>query len=233
MPRKRKASTPSPDSELEGAATEEASTPNKAKPEDSASPDMKTNSFKPYPASKAYRLIEPGPVLLVSTGSLALSTHNIMTIGFHMMLQHDSPALIGACIGPWDTSFTALKQHGECVLAIPDVRIAETVVDIGNCSGDDVDKWTTFGLPAVPAEMVQAPLVGGPSIVANLECVVVDRKMVSKYNLWVLEVVRAWLNPALDDRARTFHHRGDGTFVVDGEVLDLRERMVKWKEFQD
>ncbi|KAJ5223498.1 hypothetical protein N7468_008040 [Penicillium chermesinum] len=221
MPRKSKAPTPSPDPEREDAATEEASTSNKAKPEVS-SLDMKTNSFEPYPASKAYRLIEPGPVLLVSTGSLALSTHNIMTIGFHMMLQHESPALIGACIGP-----------RECVLAIPDVRIAETVVDIGNCSGDDVDKWTTFGLPAVPAEVVQAPLVGGPSVIANLECVVVDRKMVSKYNLWVLEVVRVWLNPALKDRGRTFHHRGDGTFVVDGEVLDLQERMIKWKEFQD
>jgi hypothetical protein len=27
-----------------------------------------------------------------------------------------------------------------------------------------------------------------------------------------------------------FHHRGDGTFVVDGKVIDLKSKMVKWKE---
>ncbi|KAJ6155670.1 hypothetical protein N7470_006236 [Penicillium chermesinum] len=192
MPRKSKAPTPSPDPEREDAATEEASTSNKAKPEVS-SLDMKTNSFEPYPASKAYRLIEPGPVLLVSTGSLALSTHNIMTIGFHMMLQHESPALIGACIGPWDTSFTALKKHGDACLpfrtsASPrQSSISETALAMTSTSGRLLDSRG-------PPEVVQAPLVGGPSVIANLECVVVDRKMVSKYNLWVLEVVRVWLN---------------------------------------
>jgi hypothetical protein len=31
---------------------------------------------------------------------------------------------------------------------------------------------------------------------------------------------------------KMLHHRGDGTFVVDGEVLlDMKDRMVKWREF--
>ncbi len=51
-----------------------------------------------YPVSKAYRLIEPGPVLLVTTFHKGRA--NIMTIGFHMMVQHDPP-LIGCIIGPW------------------------------------------------------------------------------------------------------------------------------------
>jgi flavin reductase (DIM6/NTAB) family NADH-FMN oxidoreductase RutF len=191
--------------------------------------------FEPYPPSKVYRLIEPGPVLLVSTGSLAESTYNLMTIGFHMMLQHDSPPLISACIGPWNTSFEALKESGECVLAIPDARIAQKVVDIGNCDGDEVDKWEAFGMGALPAASVKAPLVsaGDDGIIANVECVVVDRSMVKKYGLWVLKVVKAWVSPGFRETGRMFHHRGDGTFSVDGEVLDLQDRMVKWKEFQD
>jgi hypothetical protein len=34
------------------------------------------------------------------------------------------------------------------------------------------------------------------------------------------------------DRAerRTFHTIGDGTFVVDGEMRDLKKRTVKWQE---
>jgi hypothetical protein len=56
--------------------------------------------FSPYPVEKVYRLIEPGLVLLVTTGSLADGTHDIVTIGFHMMIQHESPALIGSSLGP-------------------------------------------------------------------------------------------------------------------------------------
>ncbi|KAJ6014559.1 hypothetical protein N7540_009150 [Penicillium herquei] len=195
--------------------------------------------FKPYPASKIYRLIEPGPILLVSTGSLSSKTHNLMTLGFHMMLQHDTPALINICLGPWDASFTLLSKSHCCVLAIPDISIATSVVDIGNCSGDEVDKWTKFGFQALPAAKAEAPLVGGDGIIANIECVVHDDSMVERYNLWVLKAVRAWVREGFDEddasgqRMRMFHHRGDGSFVVDGELLDLRERMVKWREFQD
>ncbi|KAJ9206822.1 hypothetical protein DTO021D3_1558 [Paecilomyces variotii] len=189
-----------------------------------------------YRLDHVYRLIEPGPVLLVTTGSLKDGSHNIMTIGFHMMIQHSGPALIGACIGPWDASYSLLKHNKECVLAIPSVDMAETVVDIGNCSGEEVDKWARFGLEALRASKVKAPLVGNASVIANVECVVEDTKLVGAYNLWVLRAVKAWGNP--DEKkgregGKMFHHRGDGTFVVDGEKLDLRERMVKWQEFQD
>ncbi|KAJ7437254.1 hypothetical protein B0H11DRAFT_632163 [Mycena galericulata] len=196
-----------------------------------------TSIFTRYPISKVYRLIEPGPVLLVTTGSLAGGTHNIMTIGFHMVMQHESPPLIGICLGPWDASFIALKKHRECVLAVPSVEMAGTVVDVGNCSLADDDgglnKWTKFGLEALPAKKVKAPLVGGRDVMANVECVVEDTKMVGKYSMWVLRVVEAWENPEKREKGRMFHHRGDGTFVVDGEVLDLQEKMVKWKEYQD
>lgn len=205
------------------------------------------HGFEPYPPSKVYRLIEPGPVLLVTTGSLSDATHNVMTIGFHMVIQHESPPLIGISLGPWDASFTALKKRRECVLAVPAVEMAATVVDIGNCSADDEDlaepegsggKWARFGLDAVLAGKVKAPLVGGPHVIANIECVVEDTKMVSKYSMWVLKPVKAWINPQQwpgsggQGVGKMFHHRGDGTFVVDGEILDLKDRMVKWQEFQ-
>ncbi|KAI0171797.1 hypothetical protein GGR52DRAFT_547711 [Hypoxylon sp. FL1284] len=198
------------------------------------------HGFEPYPPSKVYRLVEPGPVLLVTTGSLADATHNVMTIGFHMVLQHEAPPLLGVSLGPWDASFAALKKKRECVLAVPSVEMAPLVVDVGNCSADDLDgeeagKWQRFGLQALPAATVEAPLVGGPDVIANIECVVEDTKMVSKYSMWVLKPVRAWINPDKKpgEGGRMFHHRGDGTFVVDGEVLDLKDRMVKWQEFQD
>ena len=180
-----------------------------------------------FPTSKVYRLIEPGPVLLVST--FDGQRPNLMTIGFHMMVQHD-PALIGCVIGPWDYSFRALRDNGECVLAVPGVDLAAKVVDIGNCSGDEAEKFKRFRLTPTPASQVAASLVA--ECLANIECRVKDASLVEKYNLFILEAVAAWVNPERKEQ-RTFHHKGDGTFVVDGRTLNLQERMVKWKEFQD
>lgn len=88
---------------------------------------QKHHSFDPYPTSKVYRLIEPGPVLMVTTDSLADSTHNVMTIGFHMAMQHESPPLIGISLGPWHASFAALKKQHECVLAVPSIKMASVL----------------------------------------------------------------------------------------------------------
>jgi hypothetical protein len=65
--------------------------------------------------------------------------------------------------------------------------------------------------------------------------VVEDDGMVERNNLWVLRVVKTWINKERmpGEGGRMLHHRGDGTFSVGGEVLDLREGMVKWRMFQD
>ena len=54
--------------------------------------------------------------------------------------------------------------------------------------------------------------------------------MSEEYDLFILEVVKAWTDPDREER-RTIHHNGDGTFVVDGRTIDLKKKMVKWKEY--
>jgi flavin reductase (DIM6/NTAB) family NADH-FMN oxidoreductase RutF len=174
------------------------------------------------PLSKAYRFIEPGPVVLVTTANEERA--NIMTMSWHMVM--DFTPLIGCIIGPWDYSFTALSTTRECVIAIPTVDLASKVVEIGNCSGDEIDKFNAFGLTPVPAQKVKPPLVA--ECLVNLECQVADTSMVDKYNLFILEVVKAWTDPEREER-RTIHHNGDGTFVVDGRTINLKEKMVKWQ----
>jgi flavin reductase (DIM6/NTAB) family NADH-FMN oxidoreductase RutF len=171
--------------------------------------------MKQIAASQAYRLLEPGPIVLVTTSFDGKP--NVMTMGFHMMIQH-APPLIGCVIGPWDHSYQALSETGECVIAIPTLDLAEAVVDIGNCSGDQVDKFQRFGLTKRPGKAVSAPLI--VDCLANIECRVADRTLVDTYNLFIDE-----------DRTetRTIHHRGDGSSIVDGAMLNLSDRMVKWR----
>ncbi len=180
-----------------------------------------------YPVDKIYRQIEPGPVLLVCTQKNGVP--NVMTIGFQMMVQHD-PALIGAIIGPWDYSYDALMKNRECVLAIPGVDIIEKVVDIGNCSGDTYDKFEKFGLAKRPASIVQAPMI--EDCLFNIECSVVNTELVGQYNLFVLEAVAVWVN-SNDKEKKPFHHHGNGIFSVEGDFINLQDRMTKWKNFQD
>ena len=100
--------------------------------------------------------------------------------------------------------------------------MAAKVVGIGNCSGREVDKFERFGLTPAPAQCVAAPLIA--ECFANLECKVVDSRLVNKYNLFVLEVLKAWRDPA-QKNPKTIHHRGYGKFVVDGETIKLKSRM--------
>jgi flavin reductase (DIM6/NTAB) family NADH-FMN oxidoreductase RutF len=175
--------------------------------------------MRSLPLSRVYQLLEPGPVVLLTTALRGRA--NVMTMSWHMMVEFEPP-LVACVVSNANHSFRALRKTGECVIAVPTVRLAPKVVQVGNCSGRDVDKFAAFGLAAKKAERVAAPLL--PQCFANLECRVIETRLVDKYNLFILEVVKAWIDPKRRN-AKTIHHRGYGTFVVDGEVIKLKSRM--------
>ncbi|MDR0826666.1 MAG: flavin reductase family protein [Desulfovibrio sp.] len=175
-----------------------------------------------FPLDRAFTFLESGPVLLISTHHRGKS--NLMTVSCHASMGFE-PTL-GLCLGPWNFSYTALVESGECVVAVPPARLLEQVVDIGNCSGETVDKFTEFGLHPQAALEVKAPLVA--ECLYTLECRVVNRMLVKDYNFFVLQGVAAWHDPAPVD-VRSFHAVGDGTFIIDGEKINLRHKMTKWQ----
>jgi flavin reductase (DIM6/NTAB) family NADH-FMN oxidoreductase RutF len=175
---------------------------------------------KNFPLSKVYRLLEPGPVVLLTTAHKGKA--NIMTQSWHTMMEFEPP-LVGCVISGRNHSFEALTKTKECVLNIPSVELAKQVAAIGNCSGSKVDKFKKFKLTAQPASQVTAPLIA--ECFANLECRVVDTRMVNKYNFFVLEVLQAWLDPA-QKKPRTLHHQGKGVFMVAGDTIKLPSKMA-------
>ena len=168
---------------------------------------------------QVYRLLEPGPVVLLTTAHQGRA--NVMAMSWHMMMEF-VPPLVACIVSGRGHSFAALRATGECVIAIPAAGRVETVVRIGNSSGRDLDKFKEFGLTPVAAQEVAAPLIA--ECFANLECRVVDQCLVERYNAFILEVVKAWIDPAQDD-TRTIHHHGYGTFVIDGETITLPSKM--------
>jgi len=168
------------------------------------------------PLSRAFTLIEPGPVTLITTNDGRKD--NIMTITWTMVL--DFSASFAITTGPWNHSFAALQETRECVIAIPAADLIDKVVGVGTCTGADTDKFEKFGFTPLKAKHVQAPLI--KECLANIECRVVD--IVDRHSIVVLEGVAAYFDNARTEK-RMLHAVGDGTFVVDGEKLDRREMM--------
>ena len=175
--------------------------------------------MKNLPLSKVYQLLEPGPVVLLTTVNKRRA--NVMTMSWHMMVEFEPP-LIACVVSNGNHSFAALRSTRECVIAIPALRLASKVVKVGNASGRDIDKFAAFGLTPVPATRVAPPLVA--ECFANLECRVVDTRLTNKYNLFVVEVLKAWTDPA-QKNPKTIHHQGYGRFVVDGKTITLKSKM--------
>lgn len=167
--------------------------------------------------SKAFTLVEPGPVVLVTTNDGR--NNNIMTISWTMVL--DFTPVFAITTGEWNHSFAALQKTRECVIAIPAVDMLDEVVGIGTCSGRDTDKFSRFELTPVQGRIVRSPLI--KECLANIECKVVD--IVRKHNVVVLEGVAACIDTARREK-RTVHAVGDGTFIVDGRRIDRSKMMA-------
>jgi len=174
---------------------------------------------KTFPLSRVYRLLEPGPVVLVTTARKGRA--NVMTMSWHSMMEFEPP-LVGCVISNRNYTFNILKATKECVINIPTVELAKKVVGCGNTSGRTVDKFEAFRLTPAPASCVAAPLIA--ECYANLECRVVHTNLVAKYNFFILEVLKAWVDPSRK-QPRTIHHLGMGAFMVAGRTIKLPSKM--------
>lgn len=176
---------------------------------------------KDFPVSNVRELIEPGPVVLVS--SAWKGEINIMTMGWHMIMGEE-PSLIGCYIWDENHSHNMIRKSKECVINIPTADIAATVVKIGNCSGRNVNKFAEFKLTPLSGDKVKAPLI--KECYANFECRLIDSSLINKYNLFVFEVVKGHA-ATLPKFPKTIHYRGNGLFMISGPTVSTYRKLFK------
>jgi flavin reductase (DIM6/NTAB) family NADH-FMN oxidoreductase RutF len=184
---------------------------------------MKTYAKKDFPVSQIRQLLEPGPVVLVS--SAWKGKYNIMTMGWHTVIEF-SPSLVGCVIADDNVSFEMIRKSRECVINVATADLVDEVVGIGNCSGGEVDKFERFRLTPVAGTRVAAPLIR--ECFANLECRIADVRLVKVYNFFILEVLQAHVAIA-PKYPRTLHYRGKGIFITSGPAVNKRQKFTKWK----
>jgi len=171
-----------------------------------------------FPVHQVRRYLEPGPIVLVS--SRAGDRTGIMTMGWHTVMEF-SPSLVGCMISAGNHSFGIIRESGECVINLPTTKLTDTVVGIGNTSGAEIDKFAEFGLTALDAKEVGAPLIG--ECHASFECRLHDDALVDKYNFFIFEVVKAHV-AASPKHPETLHYTGDGIFMVSGKIISRRSQ---------
>lgn len=169
------------------------------------------------PLEYAYRLINHGPVVLVST--IYKGRANVCTASWVTPLDC---AMVALVLSDENYSFKCVMGTGEFVLNIPPRSLIRAVVGCGSVSGAECDKFRAFGLTAVKARRVRAPLVW--ECIGHLECRVIreEIRLAKKYNLFLARVIAASAERGLfttrwqmkKQGAITLHHLGGNVFAV-------------------
>ncbi len=179
---------------------------------------MKLYNKKDFPVSQIRQYLEPGPIVLVS--SAWKGKNNIMTMGWYTVMEF-TPSLVGCIISNANHSFEMIRKSKECVINIPTVDMSDEVVGIGNCSGQQVDKFSRFNLTPISGKKVNAPMI--KECYANMECRIKDTGLINKYNFFIFEVLKAHV-AASPKYPRTMHYRGEGRFMISGQSVSFRRK---------
>jgi flavin reductase (DIM6/NTAB) family NADH-FMN oxidoreductase RutF len=181
---------------------------------------------------KAYRLINHGPTVLVT--SAHAGRRNVMAAAWNMALDFDPPKV---CVVIDKTTFTRelVEASGEFVLNLPCRAQAALTFAVGNASARELaqDKFEQHGLVTAPAATVAAPLIEG--CVGWLECrVVPEPHNQQRYDLFIGEVTAAWADERVfahghwlyadhsDPLLRTLHYVAGGHFLATGEAFSVQ-----------
>jgi flavin reductase (DIM6/NTAB) family NADH-FMN oxidoreductase RutF len=172
--------------------------------------------------SRAKWLVEPGCVVLVTTGTM--EKPNVMTFSWQTPVNSADPCLILLAISHVRYSYDLIKQNNELVINVPGEELLEQTHFVGTVTGRDIDKFKESGLTAVPAKVVAPPLI--EECAAHLECRVVETFKMQSHDLLVCEVLRAVAETELFDgkwipeKFHTLHY-------LSGNYYGIMERTIQ------
>lgn len=199
-----------------------------------ASPTQSAASIQAVPPEKAFRLLNHGPTVLVTSSSNGHS--NVMAAAWNMPLDFNPPR-VAIVVDKATYTRELMEANGTFAINVPCRAQADMVVKVGSSSGRELlgktpdSKLAAFNLPTFAASQIEAPLLEG--CVAWLECRIIPEPHIQQaYDLFLAEVVAAyadsrvfsegrWHFDGYDD-LRTLHHVSGGFFFTPGEGVAAR-----------
>ncbi len=185
------------------------------------------NRIRPVELEKAYRLINHGPAVLVSSSHGG--AHNVMSASWACALDF-SPPKVTVVIDKMTKTRGLVEKSGYFALQVPTVEQVQQVYDVGTQSLTFMpDKLEKSGVELFRIEGHDTPLVAGCS--AWLICKLVPEPHNQQtYDLFIGEVVGAWADErafkdghwvfeTADPRWRSLHYIAGGTFYAIGDLV--------------
>ncbi len=189
---------------------------------------------KEVPGEKFNRLVNHGPVLLVTTERKGKP--NVMTMAWYSPLSKEPP-LVGAIIARERYTHRLASDEGEMVLNLPPRRLVREVYYCGSASGRDTDKFSETGLHKEAAYVVRPPLIR--ECIGHIECEIIEMKDIGDHTLFIARPVLCLVEASLfdevwntaDPSARGIHHLGGPFFISDGPAVEVDfHARVDWEE---
>lgn len=182
----------------------------------------------PVELAKAYRLLNHGPTVLVSSAHGHIT--NVMAAAWSMPLDF-SPPKVAVVIDRNTLTRQLVDASGEFALNIPSREMAQATLAVGSVSGRDLDKFRAYGLATFSAEKIAAPLLEG--CLGWLECRVIPEPHVQeRYDLFLGEVVAAWADARAfsnghwtleEGGPRSIHYVAGGNFFETGAAFEAEK----------
>jgi len=184
------------------------------------------SDFVELDLARAYRLINHGPVVMVSTTDG--ETANACTVAWCAPASR-APARIALTLGRGHKTYENLVATKECVINVPTVDSLGEVMVCGKKTGHDGDKLGPAGIEVLPSSRVGAPRLA--RCAAWLECELVAPPQAEGPSIVLVEAVLAETLPGVIDgdghfdveRFPTLHHLGGSRFTVAGRVVNWSE----------
>ena len=177
------------------------------------------NMFKELDTTKAYRLLNHGPVVLITTSD-AEGRPNIMTLSWKTTVNSE-PSFVAVCVGSQAYSQRTILDTKEFAINVPDISLLKKVVYCGGRSGKNENKFETAGLTQMKSKKIAAPKIA--ECFANIECRVARHEPCGDVVMFSAEVLYCEVREdTFDDYlktgiAKTIHHLGGSWFVSPGE----------------
>ena len=131
---------------------------------------------------RLYRLLYPLRTYLIVSGRGEEA--NVMAADWVVVLSHE-PLLIGVSISPKRYTHRLVSKYGEFVVSVPDVSMLDDVWIAGTMSGPG--KLRRMKLTLTRSTRISTPSI--KEALANIECVVVDRRDYGDHTFFVGKAV--------------------------------------------
>lgn len=176
--------------------------------------------------SKAKWLVEPGCVVLVTSGTA--EGPNIMTFSWQTPVNNSHPCLLLLVMNHARYSYHLIKENPELVINVPGEELLEQTHFVGSVTGKHTDKFKESGLTAIPSKVVKPPSI--KQCAAHLECRVVKEFKMESHDLLICEVLRALADIDLFDgrwipeKFHTLHYLGGKSYGLMGRAIDAGDK---------